>query len=94
MNKKSIVVKKTRSSETQCADDTLANFFAVLPATMIGDAESGESKTCRSDAGGGASVCSAGLAAVFYEASVGICFFPKEMEAGALEFFQKGVFRW
>src|SRR5467141_587312 len=92
MKEKPMHVTQAGGGKTQRVSNALADFLAVLPTSMVCNAQSSESKSSRSDACGWAGIRSACLAAVFYEAGIWIRFFPKIPETGSLQLFQKSVF--
>src|ERR1700693_109759 len=80
------------SHETQGIANAIANFHALLPAALVGNAMSGKSETGGSDAGDIALICAVSVAAIFYQPSSGIGLVPKELEAGAFNTFQEFIF--
>jgi hypothetical protein len=89
---KAMLVLDAGSHETQSVANAIAYFHTLFPAALIGNAMSGESKAGGSDAGGIALVGTVGVAAIFNQAGGGVGFVPKELEAGALNAFQKFIF--
>src|SRR5258708_33818336 len=88
MKEKPIHVTQAGGGKTQRVSNALADFLAVLPTPMVRDGQSSKPKSSRSKACGCAGIRAACLAAVFYEAGIGIRFLPKIPEAGSLHFFQ------
>src|ERR1700736_4655473 len=80
------------SHETQGIANAIANFHALLPAALVGNAMSSESEAGGSDAGSIALIGAVGVAAIFYQAGGGVGLVPEKLEGSALDTFQEFVF--
>src|SRR5450432_1453986 len=92
MSVETVLMLDAAEHEAQGVADAIANFDALLPPALVGDAMSGESKTGGGDAGGVALVGALGVAAVFDQAGNRIGFVPEELETGSFDVFEKLVF--
>jgi hypothetical protein len=82
-----MLVLDAGSHETQGIANAIANFHALFPTALVGNAMSSKSKTGGGDAGGIALIGAVGVAAIFYQAGDGVGLVPKELEGGAFNTF-------
>src|SRR6202030_3644397 len=89
---KAVLVRYAGSHETQGIANAIANFHALFPAALVGDAMSSEAEAGGRDAGDIALIGAVGVAAIFYQAGHGVGLIPKELEGGAFHTFEEFVF--
>src|ERR1700737_2401428 len=87
-----MLVLNAGSHETQGIANAIADFHALFPAALVGNAMSSQSEAGGSDAGSIALIGAVGVTAIFNQAGGRVGFVPKELEAGALDAFQEFVF--
>ena len=92
MGVKAVAVFHAGGHEPQGVAHPVANFSALLPAALVGNAMGGEAEAGGGNTGGVALVGAVGVAAVFDQSSDRIGFIPEKLEAGALEIFEELVF--
>jgi hypothetical protein len=87
-----VLVLHAGSHETQGIANAIANFHALFPTALVGNAMSSEAEASGRDASGITLIGAVSVAAIFNQAGDGVGLVPKELEGGAFDTFEEFIF--